>query len=110
MVRFLVALALVSTGCSVVLQKKPSSSGGVASTTECSTTNAYWIADTVIAGLAAGAAISATPALDGNPDAKNITIGVGILTAIVYFASAHNGYKWRRECAVNRESMPVAAR
>jgi uncharacterized membrane protein YebE (DUF533 family) len=102
-------LALVS-GCSVALQKKPSS--GKVATSECSATSAYWIADTVGAVAGAGTALAGF-AFGGDSEHtdRNYTIGgVAALASIVYLASAHNGYKWAHQCSANQESAPVAQR
>ena len=99
MTRLIVVLALLS-GCSVVLQSKPSRASAT-----CSTTPAFWIADSV--GAAAGAAAIATGLAMGPSDGANAIAGAGVIAGIVYLASAHNGYKWARGC---REAPAVAAR
>lgn len=81
------ALVLALSGCSVALQSKPGAKSG------CHTSHAYWIADAVVAaaGTAALAYAIATPGED-------VIAAPGALVGVLFLASAHNGYKWRREC------------
>jgi hypothetical protein len=91
MAKVLVLVAFLS-GCSVALQAKPNKTA----TRDCHTTHAYWVADAVLA-TASVAALSYAIANYG--DDKLATLGAGGVTGIVFLASAHNGYKWRGECA-----------
>jgi hypothetical protein len=106
MSRFLVVLALVS-GCSVALQKKPPASQ--VATSECSTTPAFWIADTVgviASAVAIGAAISMR---DDGAEMPNLIGAAGAFAGVGYVASAVSGRRWARECRAG-ESAPVAVR
>lgn len=96
MIRLLAVLVLAS-GCSVALQAKPRAAA------KCSTTPAFWIADSV--GVAAGAAAITTGLAMDSGDTANAVAGVGVIAGIVYLASAHNGYRWSRECSSGPTSV-----
>ena len=85
--RLALVLAL-TTGCSAVFMQRPSS-------TPCSRTRAYWIADFAATGAAVGA--GAWGQVHGG-DTGNATTGVAVVTGIVAVASALNGYRWEHEC------------
>lgn len=103
MFKLAVVVALLGSGCSVALQKKPKA---VAS--DCSTANAYWIADAV--GVAAGVAALTYGIANPGEQTPAAIAGVGSLGAIVYAASANNGYKWARRCRAGHETAPIALR
>jgi hypothetical protein len=97
--------ALVS-GCSMSLQKRPDQHAQT-----CTTTRGYWIADYAISGAALATAAAGTvwSVADGTNDASRTMIGVGVLSGLIYYASADNGRMWSRECGAI-EPMPVAVR
>lgn len=91
----------------MALQSKPKV--GRVATSECSTSSAYWIADTV--GVAAGvAALAYSIAKSGDSDTTNTIGGVGAFGGVLYLASAGNGYKWARQCRESQEIAPIALR
>lgn len=105
----LVCVVAVS-GCSVALQKKPSS--GKVATSECTTSEAFAIIDTTLTVVAVAASIYGLSRVDKTGDAIGMPAG---FVAVPLFASAHNGYKWASQCRDNRygapnTETPVAAR
>lgn len=101
-----VAVSLMS-GCSVALQREPSTR--VATTNECSTTSAYWIADTT--GAVAGATVAAVWASKGLDSDMNLFIAAaGASYALIYALSASDGHKWANQCRASQEAAPIASR
>ena len=90
------------SGCSVALQSKPKNGGH-----DCSTSHAYWIADAV--GAIAGAAALTYAIANRGGDGDRAVGGVGGVIGVLYLASAHNGFKWRRQCDVGA-AEPLARR
>jgi hypothetical protein len=60
-------------------------------------------------GVAAGVAAVAAGIAMGGGDKGNAISGVGVLGSIGYLASAHHGYKWRRDCAAGVSEQPAVA-
>lgn len=106
----MLAVAVLVAGCSVSLQKKPSA--GKVSSADCSTTSAYWIADTALAGagIATGAAVTAYSIAEDGSDMMRLAAGVGLVSSMIYLASAERGRAWSAECAAIGERAPVATR
>ena len=98
----LAILAALLPACSVTLQSKPSRPA--LASDDCSTTHAWWLTDASVATVAGGAAVTAylTTQDTEHSDVGMAIAGVGALASLVYAASAHNGFKWRRECSTTR--------
>jgi hypothetical protein len=97
-----VALVACLSGCSIALQSKPSH--GVAHSNDCSTSHIYWAADAV--GTAGGVGAIAYGVSDMDDQTKMTIAGIGAIGAVLYLASAANGFRARRECA---SSAPITA-
>jgi hypothetical protein len=107
---------LLTTGCAHTFQAKRT-----ATSSECSTSRAWWIADAV--GVAAGVlAVTAAIVNDVDPafaepmtDRINSTQsgimgGVGGVGAVLYTASMVNGIRARRECVSGTGPVETASR
>lgn len=101
---------LASTGCSVALQKKPTSSGvATAANDDCTTSRTLPYIDT--AGVAAGLAVAGYGLSDQEHDAGTATMMIGSAIAFAYLVSASTGFRWSGECRRQHEqTAPVASR
>lgn len=104
MIKMIAVVVAMASGCAATMQARPT-----AQASECTTGSRLWIADAAIAGAgAATAGIGIGVGLTDSSDAWRAAAGVGLVTAIVYYASADNGRRWARECRA-RTAERVAA-
>lgn len=103
----LVALASLA-GCSVALQKKPTSGTATAATNDCTTSRTLPYIDT--AGIAAGLAVAGYGLSDQEHDAGTQIMMAGSAIAFAYLVSAGTGFRWAGECRRQHETQPVATR
>jgi hypothetical protein len=85
----LLVLVLVS-GCSLTFQSRPTADR----VTSCSTTSAYWIADSV--GVVASVATLVASFFVKDSQAEYAAPAA--VTSVIYLASTGNGYRWARDC------------
>lgn len=101
--------SFASTGCSVALQKKPSSGTATAANNDCTTSRTLPYVDT--AGIAAGLAVAGYGLSDQEHDAGTQIMMVGSAVAFAYLVSAGTGFRWAGECRRQHEqTSPVAVR
>src|SRR5262245_5247776 len=104
-------LALLASGCSVVLQQKPAILTMGHAEQPCATESKLWLVDAAIAGLGAAATIGGRAYADSSPEnetAAYAIAGLGSVIAVAYLASAGNGRTWNRICR-EQKSMPMTA-
>jgi hypothetical protein len=104
MIRALACLVLVS-GCSVALQKKPTS--GAVATSECTTSRTLPYLDT--AGVVAGLAAAGVGLSDQEHDTGTALMMAGTAVAFTYMVSAATGFRWSTECR-RQQPQSIAAR
>lgn len=96
-----VSAALLTGGCSLVLQERPLESTFGFAKKKCSTSSKYWIADALIAGATGATAIGARVYADSAPENETAlysVAGLGAILAVVYLASAGTGRHWISAC------------
>jgi hypothetical protein len=103
MIRTIAIAALLASGCSVALQKKPTS----VATGECSTSRALPIVDTV--GVAAGLATMGYGLSDQEHKTGTAIMMAGSVVAFAYMVSAATGFRWSGECR-RRQPTSIATR
>lgn len=103
----LLVLAVLLSGCSIALQSKPAK-GVARSTSGCSTTHAYWIADAVGVVASAAAVAYALSKQGDAPSADGAAGAAGGVVGVLYLASAGNGYRWRSQCAAETAAVTAS--
>lgn len=99
------ALSLIlTTGCSVAFQSKPTTTAA----NDCSASPGTAVVDTIGAvalGVGAGVGIAR------GGDEGNAIAGVALVVGVLYAASAGNGYRWAEQCRqLERPRVGVAER
>ncbi len=109
--KLLLVVAVLVSGCSIVLQDKPRVPTLGHAEQSCSTSSKFWIADAALAGLGASAAAGGRIYADVAPEHDTLAYtvaGVGAVAAIVYLASAGNGHTWATECRAQAPLLTAA--
>lgn len=103
----LVIAALLLSGCSATLQRRPERVGS-----SCTTGNGLWTLDAVgVAAGATGVGLGINKEIRGSDsDVPSWTAGIGAVVGLVYAASMHSGIEWSSKCRRQAESAQVASR
>ena len=92
MTKRLALALLLSSGCSLAVMNKPT-------TSNCTRSKAPAIVDTTVAVVATVTAIAAMVAIDGGNQAREGVAGGALLGGVLFTASAGNGWGWSRQCS-----------